>query len=213
MKLAEFVKKYKAYPIIDSSTFALLGENLQTLRCEVRYWLKHGHLIPLKRGVYVLSDDLRQEPLSMGFISNFLLSPSYVSLEYALSYYDLIPEKVTVYTSITTKKTTKYKTPIGTFEYRSVKEGIFCGFTRRIDNSQNYFIAYPEKALLDFFYFHQDLEGAEGEFESFRFQNLEILNFGRFDELRSKYNKKTNSIARSFIKFCRLEKKKYRTLE
>ena len=212
MKLAEFVKKYRGNPLIDSSTFALLGENLQTLRCEVRYWLKHGHLIPLKRGVYVLSDDLRKEPLAKGFISNFLLSPSYVSLEYALGYYDLIPEGVTVYTAITTKKTTKYNTPIGTFEYRSVKEGLFCGFTRRTDDGQNYFIAYPEKALLDFFYFHQDLDGTDEGFESYRFQNLEILNFGRFEELRAKYNKKTNSIARSFIKYCRLAKKKYRTL-
>ncbi len=212
MKLAEFVKKYSPYPIIDSSTFALLGENVQMLRCEVQYWLKHGHLVQLKRGVYVLSDDLRKESLSMGFISNFLLSPSYVSLEYALGYYDLIPEKVTVYTSVTTKKTTTYKTPIGVFEYRSVKEGIFCGFTKMVDNGQDYFIAFPEKALLDFFYFHQDLEGTEGEFESYRFQNLEILNFRRFDELRLNYNKKTNSIARSFVQFSRLERKRYKTL-
>ena len=213
MKLAEFVKKYRAYPIIDSSTFALLGENLQTLRCEVRYWLKHGHLIPLKRGVYVLSDDLRKEPLSMGFISNFLLSPSYVSLEYALGYYDLIPERVTTHTSITTKKTTKYETPFGTFEYRSVKEGIFCGFTKMVDTGQSFFLAYPEKALLDFFYFHQGLKGTEGEFESYRFQNLEILNFRRFEELRQKYNKKTNIIARSFIDFWKLEKKRYKVLK
>lgn len=213
MKLAEFVKKYRTSPIINSSTFALLGVNIQTLRCEVRYWLKHGHLIPLKRGIYVLSEDLRREPLSMGFISNFLLSPSYVSLEYALGYYDLIPELVTVHTSITTKKTTRYKTPIGWFDYRSVKEGLFCGFTKKIDQGQNYFIACPEKALLDFFYFHQDLKGTQGEFESYRFQNLEILNFRRFDELRAKFNKKTNKIARSFIKFCKLEKKRYKVLK
>ena len=214
MKLTEFVKKYKAYPVIDSSTFALLGEKLQTLRCEVRYWLKHGHLIQLKRGVYVLSEDLRKGPLSVGFISNFLLSPSYVSLEYALGHYDLIPEKVTVYTSITTKKTTSYETPIGSFDYHSVKEGLFCGFTRGISDGESYFIAYPEKALLDFFYFHQDLKGTESEFEeSYRFQNLEILNLGRFDELRAKYNKKTNSIARSFIKFCRQEKKRYKVFK
>lgn len=213
MKLAEFVKNYSANPIIDSSTFALLGENVQMLRCEVQYWLKHGHLVQIKRGVYVLSDDLRKGPLSMGFISNFLLSPSYVSLEYALGHYDLIPEKVTVYTSVTTKKTTTYKTPIGVFEYRSVKEGIFCGFTKMVDSGQDYFIAYPEKALLDFFYFHQDLKGVEGEFESYRFQNLEILNFKRFDELRKRYNKKTNSIARSFIEFAKSENKSYKTLK
>mgnify|MGYP001570412526 CR=1 FL=1 len=183
------------------------------LRCEVQYWLKRGHLIPLKRGVYLLNEDLRKKPLSMGFISNFLLSPSYVSLEYALGYYDIIPEKVTVYTSVTSKKTTTYNTPIGTFEYRSVKESVFGGYTKMVDSGENYFIAYPEKALLDFFYFHQDLKGVESEFESYRFQNSEILNFKRFNELRLRYNKKTNNIARSFMKFSRLEKKRYKTLK
>jgi predicted transcriptional regulator of viral defense system len=161
----------------------------------------------------VLGEDLRKKPLSMGFIANYLLTPSYLSLEYALSYYDLIPEKVTVYTSVTTKKTTKYKTPVGIFEYRSVKESLFSGFTKKVDNGQDYFIAYPEKALLDFFYFHKDLKGLQGEFESFRFQNLEILNMKRFNELRRKYNRKTNSIAQSFMKFIRLEKKAYKTLK
>ncbi|MCX5698267.1 MAG: hypothetical protein NTX01_01010 [Candidatus Omnitrophica bacterium] len=179
----------------------------------MRYWLKHGHLIPLKRGVYVLSEDLRKGPLSMGFLSNYLLSPSYVSLEYALSYYDLIPEKVLVYTSITTKKTTEYTAAIGKFNYHSVKESLFGGFTKSVDNGQSYFIAYPEKALLDFFYFHRELKGAKGEFESYRFQNLEILNFRRFDKLKTNYNKKTNTIARSFIKFCKLEKKRYKALK
>ena len=213
MKLSEFVKKYSSEPLIDSSTFALLQGNTQGLRCDVQYWRKQGHLIPLKRGVYVLNEDLRKKPLSMGFISNFLLSPSYVSLEYALGHYDLIPEKVTVYTSVTAKKTTTYNTPIGIFEYRSVKESIFGGYTRRVESGENYLIAYPEKALLDFFYFHQDLKGVEGEFESYRFQNLEILNFKRFNELRLRYNKKTNNIARSFIKFCKLEKKRYKVLK
>jgi predicted transcriptional regulator of viral defense system len=213
MKLIDFVKKYSNDPIIDSSTFALLGENPQNLRCEVQYWLKHGRIIALKRGIYVLGEDLRKKPLSMGFIANYLLTPSYLSLEYALSYYDLIPEKVTVYTSVTTKKTTKYKTPVGIFEYRSVKESLFSGFTKKVDNGQDYFIAYPEKALLDFFYFHKDLKGLQGEFESFRFQNLEILNMKRFNELRRKYNRKTNSIAQSFMKFIRLEKKAYKTLK
>ena len=113
MKLTEFVKKYSKEQVIDSSTFSLLGEDPQNIRCQVQYWRRQGHLILLKRGVYVLSNDLRKHPLSMGFISNFLFSPSYISLEYALSYYDLIPEAATVYTSVSTKKTTKFKTPLG----------------------------------------------------------------------------------------------------
>jgi predicted transcriptional regulator of viral defense system len=148
----------------------------------------------------------------MGFISNFLLSPSYISLEYALSYYDLIPEAVMVYTSVSTKKTTTFKTALGVFEYRSIKEGLFFGFTKTIEQGENYFIAYPEKAILDFFYFHQNMNGSKGEFESYRFQNLGSLNLKRFDEFRRRYNKKTNDIARSFINFIKSAKKEHKTL-
>ena len=213
MKLTEFVKKYSKGQVIDSSTFSLLGEDPQNIRCQVQYWRRQGHLILLKRGVYALSNDLRKQPLSLGFISNFLFSPSYISLEYALSYYDLIPEAATVYTAVSTKKTTKFKTPLGVFEYRSIKEGLFFGFTKATEEGQNYFIAYPEKALLDFFYFHQDMDGSESEFESYRFQNLETLNLKRFNEFRAKFNKKTNDIARSFAGFIKSGKKRYKTLK
>lgn len=213
MKLTEFVKKYSKDQVIDSSTFSLLGEDPQNIRCQVQYWRRQGHLILLKRGVYALSNDLRKQPLSMGFISNFLFSPSYISLEYALSYYDLIPEAATAYTAVSTKKTTKFKTPLGVFEYRSIKEDLFFGFTKATEEGQNYFIAYPEKALLDFFYFHQDMDGRESEFESYRFQNLESLNLKRFNEFKAKFNKKTNDIARSFAGFIKSGKKRYKTLK
>jgi predicted transcriptional regulator of viral defense system len=178
----------------------------------VQYWRKQGHLILLKRGIYVLSSDLRKQPLSMGFISNFLFSPSYLSLEYALSYYDLIPEAATVYTSVSTKKTTKFNTPLGVFEYRSVKNSLFFGFTKATGQGQDYFIAYPEKAVLDFFYFNKNINGSKDEFESYRFQNLDILNLKRFNEFRHAYNKRTNKIARLFIDFVKLEKRRHKTL-
>jgi predicted transcriptional regulator of viral defense system len=212
MKLTEFIRKYSKDQVIDSSTFSLLGEDPQNIRCQVRYWRRLGYIIPLKRGVYALSDVLRKQPLSMGFVSNFLLSPSYISLEYALSYYDLIPEAAAVYTSVSTKKTTKFKTPLGVFEYRSIKNGLFFGFTKVTEQRQSYFIAYPEKALLDFFYFHQDMSASEGGFESYRFQNLESLNLKRFNEFRAKYNQKTNDIARPFVDYVK-SRKKYKTLK
>lgn len=213
MKLSKFVNKYKDEPFIDSATFALVSGNPQGLRCNVQYWRKQGHLISLKRGIYVFSEDLRHQPLSMGFIANNLLSPSYVSLEYALSYYDLIPERVTVCTSVTTQKTTTFKTPVSIFEYRSVKEGLLRGFTKAKESGRDYFIATPEKAILDFFYFHQELKGETGEFESYRFQNLEIVNLKRFGQLKKLYGKKVNKIAISFLNFIYMERKSYKKLK
>lgn len=44
----------------------------------------------------------------MMIFSHGLVNPSYISLEYALSYYGLIPEEAVVITAITTKKTQSY---------------------------------------------------------------------------------------------------------
>lgn len=213
MNFVDFIKKYSKDQVIDSSTFSLFAKDPQSLRCQVQYWRKRGYLIPLKRGIYVLSKDLRKQPLSFGFVSNILVSPSYLSLEYALSYYDLIPEKVTVYTAITPKKTAMFRNPLGNFEYHSIKEELFFGFTKKTDNNQDYFIAYPEKAILDFLYFHQYIKGEESEFQSYRLQNLESLNLKRFNEFRRRYNEKTNNIARLFLEFVKKENSRYKTLK
>ncbi|MCX5713199.1 MAG: hypothetical protein NTY47_09145 [Candidatus Omnitrophica bacterium] len=57
------------------------------------------------------------------------------------------------------------------------------------------------------------MDGSEDEFESYRFQNLEILNLKRFNKFRREYNKRTNDIARVFIGFIKLDKKRYKTLK
>lgn len=151
MNFDTFLQNFGENAIIDSSSFALLDEKLADIRRQVSGWVKKGYLLQLKKGVYVLSDTYRKIGPSELFIANYLVTPSYLSLEYALGYYDLIPEKVTVYSSLTTKKTQTFTNVLGTFEYRSVKESLFFGFTKLASNNQEFFIALPEKAILDFF--------------------------------------------------------------
>ena len=143
------------------------------------------------------------------FIANYLVMPSYLSLEYALGYYDLIPEKVNVYTSLTTKKTQAFTNALGRFEYSSVKENLFFGFTKVSADNQDFFIALPEKAILDFFYFREYIKGSPGEFEAFRFQNLEILKLKRFHKFSRVYPGRVRKAGRSFINFVRQEARAY----
>ncbi len=95
MKFEEFLKIYNQAPLVDSSTFALYSQNPQDLRRQVREWTKKGYILPLKRGIYFFNENYRKKEPSLSFIANFLITPSYLSLEYALGFYDLIPEKVT----------------------------------------------------------------------------------------------------------------------
>lgn len=209
MKFYTFLHNFGDNAIIDSSSFAMLDEKLADIRRQVSGWVKKGYLIQLKRGVYVFSDTYRKIAPSPRFIANYLVMPSYLSLEYALGYYDLIPEKVTVYSSLTTKKTQTFTNTLGRFEYCSVKERLFFGFTRASFNNQDFFIALPEKAVLDFFYFREQVKGAPGEFEAFRFQNTEILKLKRFREFSREYPGRVRKAARSFIDFVKQEKKAY----
>jgi len=212
MKFNEFVKIYQEAPLVDSSTFSLYNEKPQNLRRQVREWVKKDYLIPLKRGLYIFSSQWRKIQPSVLFMANFLVLPSYVSLEQALGFYEIIPEKVTVITSVTTKKTKIFRNLVGSFEYRSIKEDLFFGFKKEIDNNQEFFIALPEKALLDFFYLNNHFQGDFSELESLRLQNLEVLNIRLLETYGLKYNKRIRKIAEVLIEFVKKEKGRYRRL-
>lgn len=88
---------------------------------------------------------------SREFIANQLVFPSYISLEYALSYHNLIPERVYQVTSITSKKTTEFENAFGVFTYHNLKPGLFFGYRGTEDeNGLQVLIAEKEKALLDY---------------------------------------------------------------
>ncbi len=209
MKFDAFLHNFGDNAIIDSSSFVMLDENLADIRRQVSGWIKKGYLIQLKRGVYIFSDTYRKITPSPRFIANYFVLPSYLSLEYALGYYDLIPERVTVYSSLTTKKTQTFANALGRFEYSSVKESLFFGFTKASSDNQDFFIALPEKAILDFFYFRKHIRGAAGEFEAFRFQNLEVLKLKLFQEFSRAYPSRVRKAGRLFINFVKQEARAY----
>ncbi len=212
MKFKNFLDHFGEIPVIDSSSFALMDEKPADLRRQVSGWIKKGYLLQLKKGVYILGSAYRKIEPSPRFIANYLVMPSYLSLEYALGYYDLIPEKVTVYSSLTTKKTQSFTNSLGRFEYNSIKENLFFGFTKAGSGSQAFFIASPEKTLLDFFYFRGRVRGGIEGFDSFRFQNLEILKIKRFHEFMPAYPKRVKKTIRAFIDFAKEERSSYRDI-
>jgi predicted transcriptional regulator of viral defense system len=92
-------------------------------------------------------------------IANELLSPSYVSLEMALSWYGIIPEGVYTVTSVSTIRTITHNTDVGIFEYRKIKREAFFGdHLKKIEGSNRSFrIASLEKALVDYLYYKNEL--------------------------------------------------------
>lgn len=111
--------------------------------------VKSGLLLKLRNSLYTLQDSHRD----YSFIANRLYQPSYVSLATAMSYYHLIPETVYATTSITTKATREFNTPIGLFVYQSIKISAFTGYRLLTIDRQPALFAEPEKALADYLYF------------------------------------------------------------
>jgi predicted transcriptional regulator of viral defense system len=108
-----------------------------------------GLFLRLKNGLYMLKTSRAR----LEEISNILYSPSYLSLEFALSHYNLIPETVYSITAITTKPTREFEVGGIAFTYHTIKKSAFTGYSLVDKDNQPYLMADPEKALVDYLYF------------------------------------------------------------
>ena len=143
----------------------------------------------------------RDHPVWEPYIAAELIHPSYISLEKALEMHNLIPEAVFTFTCVTTKRPARYETPAGVFDYRYIRRDLFWGYEPYTQQNQTAFVAVPEKALLDYFYF---LNGAVTRevIEGLRLQNLEILNEELLHSFAARFHKpKIWSAAREILDY------------
>jgi hypothetical protein len=208
MNYFEFKKKIQNSPVFSAKDIILLGEDVQLVRNQIRRWQNRGLLIKLKRGLYILNETDRKLTPSRLFIANQLYGPSYASLEYALGFYGLIPERVADITSVTTRKTKQFKNVFGTFIYRHIKPDCFSGYTIVKDEVRlSFFIAEPEKAVVDFLYFNMnsfkqsDLKVFE---QGYRLQNISNLKQKKILKFAEAFqNKKFLNICKQFCDFIK----------
>ncbi len=108
-----------------------------------------GALLKLRNGLYAFAQQL---PSAM-VIANRLYEPSYLSLEFALAYYHVMPETVYRITSVTSRPTRIITTAGTTFEYHRIKRSAFTGYEPAKVGIETVLLAMPEKALVDYLYF------------------------------------------------------------
>ncbi len=145
-------KKLQNMPLVDyASIKSLLHENgYKYINDKIKQMKQKGLLTALKRGLYVYNSPYAKRLISKEIIANNLLGPSYISYDYALSLYGLIPERVEEVTSATTKRAKQFATPYGMFSYRHMEKELFAlGITIHSSKQGSYMIASPEKALCD----------------------------------------------------------------
>lgn len=116
--------------------------------------VKKGDLIRLKNGFFLIAEKVENSPVPFEQIGNLLYGPSYISLEWALSFYGFIPEGVYVVTSVTICQSKTFETPVGSFHYTFLNQRRYqVGLDQRENGAGKYLIATPEKALADLVHF------------------------------------------------------------
>jgi predicted transcriptional regulator of viral defense system len=190
MKYIDFYNIFKNRALIDVREVRGLFADFNSRR--FYEWQKKEYIKKLSNIFYIFSDKKIGESENY-FIANKLVEPSYVSTESALRIYNLIPEVVFLTTCLTTRKTRMIETPIGNFQYRSIKENIFFGY-RLVDvNGLVYKIAEPEKAILDFLYLRSDVSD-EDDIDELRLNKevyYELINQDKLERYLKKFNSAT----------------------
>ena len=154
--------------------------------------IRNGELKKLKRGLYESGTDVPGYALASS-----LYGPSYLSFDFALFFYGMIPEKVVVYTSATfgKKKKKSFKTDFGEYTYRDVPEQIYY-YGIQLGKVKDYYfqIATKEKALCDKLYTLKPVKNIK-EIYNLLVNDLRIdedillsLNFDEVEYIASKYH-------------------------
>lgn len=202
MKYDGVLAAVKAYPCFGEDVLSTLGGSKAGRRLQLSRWSRAGKVIRLKRGLYCLPPGKGGPDFSMRWLANTLYSPSYLSLEFMLSWYDMIPERVHTITSVTTMKTARFENSLGRFVYRHLKPALFFGFEEGRDEFDSpILMATPEKALLDYVYLTATWQSnPEYLDKNLRLQQLDQVDKKRLRQFAKRFaSKKVSRAAELFL--------------
>jgi hypothetical protein len=149
----DFTRKARAYanaPFCRQLMLQLLA-GYKRPNDKISELLKSGQLMALKKGLYLPGPESDLPPVEPFVVANHLWGPSYVSLESALSYWGLIPERVYGVSSVSIKASKTYQTPVGRFSYEHLAAPYYSFGVQsvRLQPLQVALVASAEKALCD----------------------------------------------------------------
>lgn len=191
----EVIKKIKKIVFSLDDVKKILNIKYSSAKVFVSRYVKNGYILRLRRNLFVLKekfDNLDNEQKFM--LANFIVSPSYISFITALSYYELttqVPQNFFESVSLYRSKILQINNNV--FKYSKIKKEFYFGFVKK----DNFFIATPEKALVDSLYLM-----VRGEYKL----DLSAVDFAKFDKniilkILKKYPEK---ISKAIINLCKI---------
>ncbi len=180
MKYLDFVNKFEGFNSVSLQEIKNYQGGINS--SQISNWKKKGLLKTVKRGFFVLPN-FKIDPHLLANELNY----SYISTEYALSYYQMIPDIASSITSVSKNRNEKFDNEFGKFIYKKISKHLFFDYIlmKSEVDGRNFRIATPEKALFDLVYLRSDLR-EETDFESLRLtlpKNLDIKKIKKFVEL------------------------------
>ena len=161
-------------PLFGSSLLYSGNVDPKQIRVQLARWVKAGKIYQLRRKLYAIAPPYQKKKPHPFHVANHLQRASYVSLQSALAFYGLIPEVVTVTTSVTTGRPERLETPLGSYQFRHIKKTLLFGYKQLKFDGQSALVATPEKALLDLAYY-QPVQDIAAYVDGLRLQNTDQL--------------------------------------
>jgi predicted transcriptional regulator of viral defense system len=188
-------KIVKKMPFFRIENLLTIIDNKKYLRILLSRMSRKSEIIRVKKGIYVSAAYLNEIKIKGAsndyseYIGCQIYEPSYLSAEYILSGYGVLPESVYGFSLVSLKKTNSMKNDLGIFTYHHIKKELFTGY--EIKKTGGFLIrkASPAKALFDFLYFRKNI----------------IVDFDNFNELRLNLGNLKNKDINEFNKYIKSE--------
>ena len=125
MKIKTLKEKSGEFLVFTKNVLRALEPQEEALNANIKYWLKKGEIVRLKKGLYLLRERYEKESEKgeyLEYIAGQLIKPSYLSVEYVLAKYQILSEPARTVTSITTGTTREINNNLAGFRYYSLSK-------------------------------------------------------------------------------------------
>jgi hypothetical protein len=159
MPTVKILKELASLPYFTIESYkqiaGIQNERTQIARIQLARWHTAGHVLRIKRGMYMTRSFYERHSTDADFpasVSAILLPLSYISTIFVLQRGGILTEATYPITAVTMKNTHTITNDIGTFTYQHVDGRFYHGFSRHEYLGITFFQASLEKALFDYLY-------------------------------------------------------------
>lgn len=180
--ISQAIMKYgRILGIKDLMSIFLTEYTADSAHNRINKLVRFGWLMRIKRGLFLVINNLsgrEQNDISLLRIANALEDDSYVSLAYALNYYQLFDQYSKTIASVSKKNNKRYNFDGHLYKFSKVKKEMYFGFTEERYDGKMIKIAEAEKALIDYLYLDNSFSSASLVFEKLR-DNYQMLDLDK----------------------------------